>query len=184
VANNFIFTAVAKFCLNRQKFALIGTHFADSGKVPVKIAIYFASIGKNLPRSASVLRKSANRMGKPATSLASIGKNLPSLAKFCLNRHPVCGNRQKACRNRHLFCGDRQKIASIGIRFAEIGKQDGEMTTAGVEMVTAVSKDREQLRKISPDPRSLTSESCFFQYSSFIVHHSILFNHSSFQISP
>ena len=153
--------AAAKFCLNRQKFALIGTHFADSGKVHVKIAIYFAEIGKNLPRSASVLRKSAHRMGKPATSLASIGKNLPSLAKFCLNWHPLCGSRQKACRNRHLFCGDRQKIASIGICFAEIGKQDAEMTTADAEMATAVvnidtavSQDREKKRdsQESPNP--------------------------------
>jgi hypothetical protein len=51
-----------KICHHRQNFASTGICLAEILKRDDEIGIHLAGIGKNLPQSASILRKSANRM--------------------------------------------------------------------------------------------------------------------------
>lgn len=77
----------AKISRQWQNFALIGIPFADVGKTHVEIVIYFASIDKILPQSASRLRMSAKRMSKSPSILRR-------LIKICLIQHRFYRNPQ------------------------------------------------------------------------------------------
>jgi hypothetical protein len=99
-------TAAAKFCLHRQKFALIGIRFADIDKQDAETGNQFginrqkfAVIGKILPQLASTLWKSAKGMSKSPSILRRPAKN-------CLDRHLFCGNRQTGWGNDQGRCGN------------------------------------------------------------------------------